>query len=200
MIISYAGGNAASGINGGLSPALFNLPALTGRTLLFSSVTGTTDCDGGSSVCSPTGPDGNLGADAIIGANSQLSGITIRGGLSLPLMGVFLDNGLPGAAPASLDFRNVENFASLSPLLGQLFWVGDGLTGTNSGSPQIFNVPDTATRLFLGFYDPQPNDNSGVLTAQFTVTGTGAVPEPASGWLLAIGLLALLTVRRVVRG
>jgi hypothetical protein len=54
-----------------------------------------------------------------------------------------------------------------------MFFVGDGLTGTGSGDTQIFHVPDTATRLFLGFSDRHAStpdlpgwygDNSGSIT------------------------------------
>jgi hypothetical protein len=44
-------------------------------------------------------------------------------------------------------------FATLTPALGQVFFIGDGLTGTGSGSVQTFTVPRGATRLFLGIAD-----------------------------------------------
>ena len=37
--------------------------------------------------------------------------------------------------------------------IGQVFFIGDGLTGTGSGAIQTFAVPDAATRLFLGVAD-----------------------------------------------
>jgi hypothetical protein len=59
-----------------------------------------------------------------------------------------------GAAPASLAYNlSTASLTSYSPLLNQTFFIGDGLTGTGSGSAQVFNVPTGATRLFFGFAD-----------------------------------------------
>jgi hypothetical protein len=73
------------------------------------------------------------------------------------LAGVFLTDAAPsGTAPASLDFSSTalgRSFSVLAPELQQTFYIGDGLTGTGSGSVQSFLVPDNATRLFLGFVD-----------------------------------------------
>jgi hypothetical protein len=45
------------------------------------------------------------------------------------------------------------SFPELRPQLGQSFFIGDGLTGTDSGSQQRFLVPPGATTLYLGFAD-----------------------------------------------
>ncbi len=62
----------------------------------------------------------------------------------------------------------------MSPKIGQVFFIGDGLTGTGSGAVQVFSVPATATHLYLGYVDSCNNtvpgcysDNSGSLTAIF---------------------------------
>jgi hypothetical protein len=120
---------------------------------------------------------------------------------------VFLDDSVPaGAAPARLDFSSTAlgtGFSSLSPLLNQTFFIGDGLTATGSGLQQEFYVPDTATRLFLGFIDGADfqgdptfySNNDGSLVATFS-----AVPEPATLALGIAGLpLALLAGRQVRR-
>ena len=71
------------------------------------------------------------------------------------LVGLFLGPGgavLP--APASINFGSGgvgTNFASLSPALQQLLFIGDGLTGT--GSVQSFVVPAGATTLYLATVD-----------------------------------------------
>jgi hypothetical protein len=120
------------------------------------------------------------------------------------LAGVFLDATVPaGAAPARLDFSSAAlgtGFTSLSPILNQTFFIGDGLTATGSGVPQEFFVPDSATRLFLGFIDGADfqgdptfySNNDGSFVATFS-----AVPEPAT---LVLGIaslpLALLAGRR----
>src|SRR5262249_6910052 len=71
------------------------------------------------------------------------------------LAGVFLTDAAPQApAPATLNFTTNgigRNFATLTPLVGQVFFIGDGLT--DGGTPQSFYAPTGATRLFLGFVD-----------------------------------------------
>ena len=71
-------------------------------------------------------------------------------------MGVFETATGPagGPPPATLDFTVIgTSFASLSPALNQVFYIGDGLTGDGSGSVQQFIVPLGATRLYLGCAD-----------------------------------------------
>jgi len=103
------------------------------------------------------------------------------------LVGVFLTDATPAdPAPARLDFTSNDNFTSLTPLLGQTFFIGDGLTGTGVGARQQFTIPAAATRLFLGFADASflrgnpgaYSDNAGSLTAAFQITG-GAPAAPA---------------------
>jgi len=101
------------------------------------------------------------------------------------LLGVFLDNSQPDLtpAPAPLDFSAIGlNFSSLAPQVKQVFFIGDGLTGTGSGAVQNFIVPAGATRLFLGPLDSATFNNSG----SFTVT-VQAVPEPST--IFGLGIL-----------
>jgi len=115
------------------------------------------------------------------------------------LAGVFLTDRSPAAqAPPSLDFSSTaigRSFTTLSPLLQQTFYIGDGLTGQGSGSTQSFLVPDDATRLFLGILDgayfvggPDYYDNN---VGSFAVQGTVAVPEPATWVALVTGAVAV---------
>jgi hypothetical protein len=88
---------------------------------------------------------------------------------------------------------------SLSPLLDQVFFIGDGLTGDGTGTVQDFYVPTGATELYLGIsdacgYNGGPScygDNVGTFDVTYTPTLSSTVPEPASLSILACGLLAL---------
>ncbi|MFO1318366.1 MAG: PEP-CTERM sorting domain-containing protein [Burkholderiales bacterium] len=141
--------------------------------------------DGGSSFSHDPGPEHGI-ADAFIPINA--------------LVGVFLDNDLPdaAAAPAMLDFRTGAlgtDFTSLAPALKQVFFIGDGLTGTGSGAPQAFLIPTGARRLFLGTMDGYGWWNN---TGSFDVAieHVRAVPEPGTWAMLAAGGVGLMLRRR----
>src|ERR1051326_1302808 len=126
------------------------------------------------------GPDGRCESAGCNGAGyASENGISEV--ISLPLMslvGVFLGPDQPDLSPPpeGLDFLNLgRDFTSLSPLLKQVFPIGDGLTTT--GSVQQFIVPDGATRLYLGTMDGYNwNDNAGSFTVQVTTP-----PPPCTG-------------------
>jgi hypothetical protein len=112
-------------------------------------------------------------------------------------MGLFLAASTPtgGVTPARLDFSDGLGFASLSPQLGQIFFIGDGRTtlnqGPDAGLAQEFTVPDGATRLFLGSSDGFGwVNNSGDFTVTVTNLSGGPepVPLPAAGWLMLVGV------------
>jgi PEP-CTERM motif len=115
------------------------------------------------------------------------------------LVGVFLDDSQPDGslAPSTLDFSTIGlAFATLSPALKQVFFIGDGLTGTGSGTTQTFNIPLGATRLFLGTMDGFEWANN---LGQFDVTiaqAPAAVPEPATLVLLGSALVAGVAASR----
>ncbi|HYC00481.1 MAG TPA: hypothetical protein VEC57_15215 [Candidatus Limnocylindrales bacterium] len=76
------------------------------------------------------------------------------------LVGVFLGDESPTGSntPAQLDFSSGLAFTSVAPAIGQIFFIGDGLTSDTSagmfdGTPQSFVVPTDATGLFLGTTD-----------------------------------------------
>ena len=122
------------------------------------------------------------------------------------LVGLFLSDDSPtgGPTPAQLDFAYLLDFASLAPGLGQIFYIGDGLTSyAGSAGPagvrQDFTVPKGATRLFLatshgfGWFN-----NSGSFNVE--IGPDDAVPVPTPGSMsLVLAALGILAVGRLSR-
>jgi hypothetical protein len=173
----------------GQSPTLVAGLGLSSGDLLSFSVSGTAS---NGPCCALGGPDGGTltlhatGAEnGIANVNAPLAG----------LVGVFLDDSQPdtSAAPSGLDFGSIgTSFGTLAPGLKQVFFIGDGLTGTGSGAVQTFTVPTGATRLFLGIMDGfEWNNNLGA----FDVT-VAPVPEPGTAWLLVSALVVLVAIDR----
>lgn len=173
--------------------------------------------------CNSVGADGGNALNGAPGTNLALTNSGLSSyqftGNEMALVGVFLTNSVPsGAGPASMgDYGQggLADSATFSPQIGQVFFIGDGLTGTNNsgGTVQQFNVPLTATRLFLGFADGGRifvgsdatmntqgqagayGDNVGSLTASLAI-GNNLVPEPGTITLMALGIAALAFGRK----
>ncbi len=209
-VIFSAGGNTSSAAMGGTDAVLAaTFDAATGRVMTISA--------SGNVSCTPTiwnGADGGcLSLSTALDPVNKISGIQSAGD-AMYLMGVFLQNALPTSAPPSLAYgAGSYSNSSFSPMLGQVFFIGDGLTGTGSGLAQSFMVPDAATKLYLGFGDGFAftgtpgyyNDNAGKVTVNGNVTagldcggvnGQLATPEPATYAMLGFGLIALAIRRK----
>ncbi|MGQ9633285.1 MAG: PEP-CTERM sorting domain-containing protein [Bryobacteraceae bacterium] len=139
--------------------------------------------------------------------NSGLSGVRFDG-RQFFLVGVFLGPGTPsGSGPATINYDSSSVLGpTFSPLLGQIFFIGDG---QGTGGTQTFNIPVGATRLFLGFADGAPEfgnvplgtptnpgaylDNWGSLTVNIE---EALIPEPTTFLLMGLGLAGLGLIRR----
>ncbi|HUO27916.1 MAG TPA: hypothetical protein VMU80_01770 [Bryobacteraceae bacterium] len=179
--------------SGGVPPAVYVFPAKAGRVLAFPEIAGKWTC---TSSVALYGPDGDTAIDACnpranisspIGPFSGYDLTDFTGGLA----GMFLEDSLPTSAPSPLRFYVSDSsqggiptdFQILSPLIGQVFFIGDGLTGTGAGTHQQFIVPATATRLYLGYVDScsasgdaRPGcygDNSGTITVILQLHAAG---------------------------
>ena len=113
--------------------------------MVFASVSGLVDIGvtPGGYVFGEHGPDGD--ADSPYGdfytAVDGISGYLDSNRVAM-LVGVFLDDTEPAnPAPGSLDFSDGgmigHIFSSLAPQLRQVFFIGDGLTGSGTGSLQM---------------------------------------------------------------
>jgi hypothetical protein len=168
------------------SPYLVSVSS--GQVLIFTAA-GLTSVD---TSCF-AGPDGGCYPDETPFGTAAANGIGSYQGPADALIGVFLDNSTPSGTggPTSLDFTDpsVISQASFAPLLNQIFFIGDGFTGTGSGTQQQFTVPTGATRLFLAVADSFGSSDGNPGSLDVTVDTTA--PEPASFALVGLAGLAL---------
>jgi hypothetical protein len=116
-------------------------------------------------------------------ADESISGIQAPDAF---VTGVFESGPPAGTAPATLNFNsNGTDFTSLSPVLQQLFFIGDGLTGDRSGRVQLFYVPTGAKYLYLGVPDACGyiglpscySDNFGDFIVSYAISTASGMPE-----------------------
>lgn len=184
----FAAGRVAP-FGGGVLPPSVRFAAGAGKVLTISGVSGTTTCIAN---VAPLGPDGgSCGGykETHIDSYKGISGIRHKD-RAMFLIGVFTTDAEPAdPAPPILDFTGNDAFATLAPQINQTFFLGDGMTGTGSGTRQQFQVPATATRLFLGFADglfffDAPGgyeNNSGSLAATVDISGATLIVGGTTG-------------------
>lgn len=158
----------------------------TSEVITFSAIGGFS-LGGGTPAASADGSGGNANL-----ANYPATGIAGADGVRYnALVGVFLDASGPVAGSPPARFASgQQDAATISPLLNQIFWIGDGLTGTGTGDVQQFFAPTGATRLYLGSTDGYGwFNNTGVseVTINYTALSTGAIPEPATWAMMIVG-------------
>jgi len=181
--------------------------AVTGHeTVTFSSVTGTIvlNDDSGDNSNDANGKGAAVLSSSNSGANN-ISGITAPD--AGYLVGVFLKGPLT-SAPTAFNFISgtpgTINFPSLSPALGQVFFIGEGNNGGMHNAIQDFIAPAGSAYLYLGIsdacgYNGSPscyNDNLGNFSATYNIAPATSVPEPATLSLLSLGLAGIGFMRR----
>jgi hypothetical protein len=122
---------------------------LSGGEILTFSATGSVGYEPGGTAPSADGyPNYPFGmtADYGTGVSGPLD-VFVSG-----LVGVFT-TGAPPVDPAPAQLDSGVSFKTLSPGIAQIFWIGDGRTGTGTGARQKFTVPAGATSLYLGVID-----------------------------------------------
>ncbi len=204
---NYGGGNVPGFVAVSAGQTSFAVSSVTGSytspAFNCASTAGCITLDGGGNYSNADG----VGAAPVTSSNtgnSSISGITAPG--AGYLVGVFVSAGGPsGAAATALNYTTggnaSESATSYSPLLDQVFFIGDGLTGNGSGTGQTFNIPTGAADLYVGisdasFFSGSPGgygDNLGNFTVRYSLAGgtTPTVPEPASFLFVAGGLATL---------
>jgi hypothetical protein len=176
-------------------PTLIALDTAADRTVQFTAVSGEIDYG---PCCPPNGADGIEGSGIVAAPLWDGLAGTDFSTRTRFLAGVFLDDTEPEDPPPARIAFSDGSFPELSPGLRQIFFVGDGLTGTGTGELQTFHVPDGATRLFLGFqdrYSTSPNvpgwygDNSGSISVTAVQAGDLTGVEGGAGRVRGFRLL-----------
>ena len=133
---------------GGSLPPVWTLAATGQHVVTFADVKGCVNRWHDMHVEDYNGPNGDSLGHTMIDSVGGISGIDFEHN-QMFLVGVFLTDAAPGAsAPLILHFGKGYEFTDLEPLIGQEFFIGDGVG-------HAYRAPAGATRLFLGFADAE---------------------------------------------
>jgi Flp pilus assembly protein TadG len=168
------------------SPVQVGISISPGAMLRLTGVSGTGTNDPLNSYAYADGTDVSSGTTqsttydwAATGSPASEHGMSSITAPHNAIIGVFLDANVPdsdGSIPANLDFttQTERDYNTISPLLRQTFYVGDGKTST--GAQQTIVAPPGATRLFLGTMDGHEwANNVGGYNATVTQTNVSLV-------------------------
>ena len=183
----YASFDVAPANSPVLASTGLNLTAGSYLTFAASGVTSYSTCTGAS-------PDGGGGCGTY--TTASYFGISTYRGPVNSLVGVFVNSNVPGGtAPSGLDFTTSgsQSQSTISPALNQVLFIGDGVTGTGSGSVQHFVVPAGATRLVLGSADGAGANYDNPANLAFSVTISDA-PTAAPGVSTAVSTPAVSAI------
>ncbi len=177
--------------------------SVAGGQVLTFSITGYTKVSVDGSCFDSTADGGVCYQDEFTDSPDPANGISLAHVAAGALVGVFVPTGGPsGSTPAALDFTSGglgTSFSTLAPALDQLFFIGDGLTGTGTGAVQQFTAPVGAGMLYLAISDSvgASANNSGSISVD--VANAAAVPEPGTLFCVAAGLAMSGLARRRAR-
>jgi hypothetical protein len=130
----------------GVEPPVWDIPDGTDRVLTFPEVTGRVNpITSQPEFVGPEGDGGEFGTTDVQSFGG-ISGI-VHQEAGIFVVGVFLSDDPPGdPAPERLDVTRQAAAGSVEPEVGQTFLIGDG-------TDLRVQVPDEATRLFVGYAD-----------------------------------------------
>lgn len=176
---SIYGVEGRSGGLGGRPAVALDLQQCKTRVMVVTKVEGAIGCCG----VRNNDADGRIAPSSfqVHGMNNLSAWQSTRG---IALVGVFRSNEALSTVqpPPPFDYRDLGYDAErYSPELHQVFFIGDGFSQM-LGKQQIFDVPETATQVFLGIIDRTPEhqpgqyqDNPGALRLDVEIVGCNAL-------------------------
>jgi Flp pilus assembly protein TadG len=160
------------------------LDLIPGNYITFGPVTGGVLNYPDANALKNQDPDGNPNSDIYDHVSPSDSWDGSEHGMSdlkcpiNALVGVFLSDEQPDKSPAPepLDYTSASSRSKTTyyPKLKQPFFIGDGLTGRGTGTVQKFQIPQGATRLFLGTMDGYEwSNNVGAMSVKIPGAKSG---------------------------